>query len=659
MNYKLLFFLLFFYTSLSAHPISEREAMHRAMSFLSKLNTRSTSIKFNNTLIYYSPQHQPTLYAFNMKGNKGYIVVSADNRMPTILGFSEVGQLSTHNMPCALSVLLHAYSEEIAYIQKADVDAPLPAHTTHTPIAPLVKAQWSQLEPYNLQSPVINNVHAPTGCVATAMAQVMYTLRCPARYTTHPIPADSYEKHTTQSATMPQHPFLWNEMLPVYQQPYTYKQANAVAYLMRQCGAAVKTTYTLNGASAADISIVTALTQYFGFDTDAFLAHREDYTVTEWNNLMYNELAQRRPIIYVATSPTDGVHAFVCDGYLCNDFFHINWGWGGHYNGYFRLSVLSPYAQSTLGNTEGYTLYQTAVVGLQPEDYICNRPLLQIQQLDFSKYMAPLTSTASNDVPLPFSTFAMVNTLPQTVQAEVALVLMSKGDIAQVLYTQVQTLKKNKPIIFSKVPIHIKGSLLTPAHVPMAIVPLFRVKGESKWRKFTNTDAFITSIRLSPAKVLLRKGGDMPLAVPSLRVDSVRVLGSGIPHTPHYLQVFVSNSGGSFNGELSLYQSDTLLSKMGAYLSAHASDSVCFTFIPQQQCVMHYAIRANFRSLLYQGDINISPQNNTLIPLAISMPHSSSTITNDAWYNLSGQRISHPLVKGVYIHKQQKVYIRK
>ena len=171
-----------------------------------------------------------------------------------------------------------------------------------------------------------------SGCVATAFAQIMYYHKWP-QTATKQIPA--YSTYEALPATT----FDWDHMLPAYSQQSleSEEQKNAVAELMLYCGHAVKMSYGTGASSAVTSYIMGALKSYFGYQNDAIMINRNIYTLNEWDDIIYNELRHGRPIIISASAYKGSGHAFICDGYAGNNLYHINWGWGGMSDGYFRL----------------------------------------------------------------------------------------------------------------------------------------------------------------------------------------------------------------------------------------------------------------------------------------------------------------------------------
>ena len=321
------------------------------------------------------------LYVINIGKSEGFVIVSPDDRTDAILGYADSGNLNPDNMPENMKAWLQGYADEIAWAKRNNITASATtAQRAHravkTAIAPLVTARWNQDDPYNKlvnNSTYFDYSDVVTGCVATAMAQVMYyTAKKAGLSSSYTLVAtDSYT--TKWGKTIPVVPantaLNWSLMKDTYTSGETGEAANAVATLMKACGASVKMSYANvdNGGSSANSDIIDdALIKYFGYDETTQYADRSFYSYLNWIDLLYNELSQGRAILYSGQS-IGGGHEFVCDGYQGEDYFHINWGWGGKSDGFFKLAALDPDEQGIGGSTsaEGYNAGQSAVIGIQ------------------------------------------------------------------------------------------------------------------------------------------------------------------------------------------------------------------------------------------------------------------------------------------------------
>lgn len=336
-------------------------------------------------------------YVFNNGENKGFTIVSGDDLMPEIVGYSDKGSFSEENMPANMKSFLKAYEQTLDKVAEGDAKAikiveELKARRAASTGAYTVgdillgNIQWNQTEPYNLLCPTYLTTggykHCATGCGATAMAQIMMYHKWPKELTVD-IPdyiTDYYgiRKSWEGVKVEPEgHPYDWDNMLENYgTQNYTNEQALAVAQLMSDVGRAVKMEYGPESTSYSNMPF-SALTTYFDYDPDIIqMINRQFVSLAQWTEIIKKDINERRPVFYYGTSNSGG-HMFVCDGYDSNDFFHINWGWGGLYDGFFDITILNPYNSEDIGasNTlDGFDMMNSIIVGIQPNNGIEDKP---------------------------------------------------------------------------------------------------------------------------------------------------------------------------------------------------------------------------------------------------------------------------------------------
>jgi len=332
---------------------------------------------------------QAYYYIFNTTGKQGYVIVSGDDRTTQVLGYTDNGSWDGNNIPANMQAWLDNYAQQIDALdelgitseQIAQATAMRRAHkATRNSISPLITSHWDQATPYWNHCPQFMNVEdgdttselAYTGCVATAMAQIMNFHQWPAQSTqTIPsysvtYPLGNYQYGTFTTDELPVRSFDWQHMRDSYTGAEDEVYTEAVSWLMLYCGCATEMQYTTSSSGTSDPKIPKALRNYF--DYDAQLVYRSDYDQQAWEEMIYQELAAGRPMIYNGRAGSGGGHSFVCDGYEYGDYFHINWGWGGMGDGFFVLSVLNP-ATGGIGSSsssEGYNIDQTAILGIKP-----------------------------------------------------------------------------------------------------------------------------------------------------------------------------------------------------------------------------------------------------------------------------------------------------
>ncbi len=353
-----------------ASPVSVEKAKEELVDFqMQNGELFSTRHKVSGvaelTLAYTSVGDEGNcFYIFNAPDNGGFTIVSADDRLPLILGFSESGSFDDRRMPDNMRWWLGEYQKEISTFLREDPSMPSVASRARRmrkkvdrePVTPLLKTTWDQTAPYNNDCPVDTRTgqRSVTGCVATAMAQVM-------KYHEWPLhPQGSANGVIFNNTTLD-----WENMRDSYANyNWTSAQAAAVALLMRQCGASVSMQYSSYASGAYSFNVPNALIEYFDYNPSMQIQYRDYFTQNQWNDMVYEELAARRPVYYSGQSNAGG-HAFVCDGYLGNDLYHFNWGWSGYQDGYFRLNALNPSTGGTGSYSGGYNEGQSIVTGVK------------------------------------------------------------------------------------------------------------------------------------------------------------------------------------------------------------------------------------------------------------------------------------------------------
>ena len=323
------------------------------------LNSTSTrSVTNGNAFYIYNNAHS------------AYVIVSGDDRMKPVLGYSDNGSFITENLPVNILSWLEYYNaayENIKNGKKVFAEPKLLIRKSFpASISPLLgEINWNQDAPYNNACPMIQGQRSVTGCMATAMAMILKYYEYPAKGTGH----YSYTSNGVQySFDYGNTTFDWNNMLPQYSGTYTTEQADAVAQLMYACGVSVEMEYSPSSSGAYSFKVGQALIDYFGYDENLGYIYREYFTSEEWMNLIKKEISEGRPVLYNGASKDVG-HEFVFDGYDTQDMVHVNWGWGGANNGYFEVASLDPSSPGIGGGTNiggGFIYQQGMITGFQP-----------------------------------------------------------------------------------------------------------------------------------------------------------------------------------------------------------------------------------------------------------------------------------------------------
>lgn len=323
--------LILSFGSLFAKERTSEEKLAIAKSYLIKYGTGSRAKSLNKI------QELKNLDGLTVLGYQqgGFVIVSNDDTNAPVVGYSE--QEANLDAPELLWYLNAANQALLSRTASAT------ASENKEPIEPLLKTLWGQDTPYNNLCPTERentNVIYPTGCVATAMAQVMYYHQYPEKGTGNI--TYSFQDRILR-ADFNNTYYQWRLMTPTYKKgQYSEESALAVATLMYQCGVSIKMQYNVGGSGAFSYNAATALRKNFGYHENLQIHYRDYYTAKEWMNKVYNELKAGRPIIYTGVDENNGGHCFVVDGYDQNNFVHVNWGWDGMNDGYYDIALLNP-----------------------------------------------------------------------------------------------------------------------------------------------------------------------------------------------------------------------------------------------------------------------------------------------------------------------------
>ena len=343
---------------------------------------------------------QESYYVFPNANSKGFTIVSGDDRLPEIVGYSSQGSYDENNLPEGFISFMKAYQNLYNKVNLGDAEAlknlaeikawrnkKNASAASTSVVAPLLgNIEWDQTSPYNNMCPKYDSVHvAATGCVATAMAQVMAYYKYPKQLKADiPGYVNRWNGIPMEIPTITREEGIydWDNMLPKYNKEAnaTQQQKDAVAKLMYHCGAAVRMSYGPESGAAVSSS---KLAKYFGYDADLMMdLSRSSFTLDKWMQIIDTELAAGRPVLYGGQSSDNG-HQFICDGKDENGLYHINWGWSGNQNAYFDLSILNPEKGGTGSGSaaDGFNRYCTMTIGIAPDNGVVDAPLAQIPSI--------------------------------------------------------------------------------------------------------------------------------------------------------------------------------------------------------------------------------------------------------------------------------------
>lgn len=352
-QFLLVLLLALGYSPLQAKRITQWQAQQQAYSFWGKQMPQKAKAK-SRTATTASPSD--AYYVFNNDAG-GFVIIAGDDAVTPVLGYTSTGSFDAENLPDGLKDLLKSYERQIAALGDNYVANQTATRAAFTGEKLLKTAEWNQMAPFNKYTP--NNY--VTGCVATAGAIVMKHHGYPAKGTG----SHSYTWNGKTWTANFEHDYDWASM-PVKYDGTNDAAFDGVARLMSDLGVAVEMQYNKDGSGAYIGNLVTALQKYYGYSKLSHLMAIEDVGAEAWNGRLREEIDANRPVLYAASDPAGGGHAFVIDGYK-GESFSVNWGWGGYCDGFYKIGALNP---ESVGKPTGdkYNVGQSAVFGMQPSD---------------------------------------------------------------------------------------------------------------------------------------------------------------------------------------------------------------------------------------------------------------------------------------------------
>lgn len=567
---KILLFLVLviFSNALDAKNRTSIEASNLAGQFIVKLQAAFSKAPASTasglTLTYTSNKStvksgtKSLYYVFDKGGDNGFVIVSADDRAKTILGYSDSGHFDFSALPANMKEWLAGYEAEISNLPDTVIPtvsfseavvSKLKAEKTAaflTSVSPLLgNIKWNQGAPYNNLCPIIDSIkgtRAVTGCVATGMAQVM-------RYHKWPVQGVGSNSYTTSTLKIPlsldfsKTTFDWDNMSETYSSTSTAVQNNAVATLMYNCGVGVNMNYnTSSGASTPNMAI--ALKTNFGYDANLQHYSRNYYNRPEWINLLKTELNASRPILYRGNTNDSG-HLFVCDGYDTNDLFHFNWGWGGTSNGYFQVSALDPSEQGIGSSVGGYNGYQAIVAGVQKP----NAASIPVYLIYTNKALTTTTDSVARAASFTITANQTYNLGVNTFSGYIGIALYNSAGFVQVLsYSTVSALNANYGWNVLNRTTTLPSTI---ANGNYKIYFVYKATTESNWqivRGNVGTPNYM-NLMVSSSYIYFKQPTDV---YPVLKLNSLSQTGNLYNGKTGRFNVSVTNTGAEYNSILGI-----------------------------------------------------------------------------------------------------------
>lgn len=365
-----------------AGKVSKTEAQQIAQKFMTRQMHRSAKARFaaipaKLRLSKSTDKEFAPFYVYNADNSQGFVIVSGDDAIGQIIGYSDTGSFEMENAPSNIVTMLQMFAR---LVENAPANAarraphipdanPTKGNVVVSPLLDEEGIQWGQDAPFNGMMPTYTaeakTKHYFVGCVATAMAQIMRYHRWPAQG----IGELTYKSNIGQDliANFGTTTYDWNNMPGWLEKDNADAEQNKqVATLSYQAAVSVHMSFAPAGSGAFSQAVTGALVNYFGYDKAIAYKKREYFSTKEWMDMIKAELNAKRPVFYSASNEDgQGGHAYVCDGYDDQDYVHINWGWYGKSNGYFLVNALNPYDLGIGANGGGYNLQQEIITGIQ------------------------------------------------------------------------------------------------------------------------------------------------------------------------------------------------------------------------------------------------------------------------------------------------------
>ena len=557
----------------SARPVTEAAARSIAASFMASRAIPATSLRIAHKaprLNAPATNSDAAYYTFNAP-HGGFVIVAGDDRVPAVLGYSDKNTFDPQDMPEAMQRLLEGYAAQIDALDHGA--KPAPHYVNGNAIAPLLTAQWDQDAPYNLLFPTLSNGRAAyVGCVATAMAQVLYYWKWPAR-TTMPIPAFTSEGESIYMPQLPVISFDWDKMQDTYQIDDTGDAALAASQLSLYCAQSVDMNFTPTGSGAFSFVIPVALSTYFNYKKDAKYIQRDVYSTLDWEEILYQELSAGRPVLYSGSKNMSG-HEFVCDGYDGNGMFHINWGWNGVSNGYFLLNVLDPDTQGigSATGSYGYIEQQGMVIGIEPGTGTAGGLEVTTDRVEVNSYTATRATSTYNFSISQITRF--VNRMPQPISFDYGWgVYDTSGRLLQKLNTSYVTAMGINYFISADQTLLFGNGRSSGV---FRIKPIYTERNTNNWRPCVGADINYIKMSIQGNRcVVICEGSG---GTSSYQVNDITVTGNMHPRRPVYIKLNVTNTGDSRNDLIYMFANGRFVSEAFVDMEKGMSGDVHFQY---------------------------------------------------------------------------------
>lgn len=580
----LLLFSLFLMTLVAwGEPIDRNEALKQANAFLS---SKGIPVRQSLDMAYAQPgkaaEARSLYYVFNVGNDKGFVIVAGDDAVSPILAYADRGDFSEREMAPAAKAMLESYAQQIEMIQQ-NPSLAVAASTSYAAIEPLVQTKWNQGAPYNYMCPTISGEEeqSVTGCVATAMAQIIYYHKYPVEQTKAILAYQLSSGDVIPGADPVT--LNWDAMQLSYtgSEAVDDPSALAVAQLMLLCGKSVQMDYSSYASGAVSELVPTALKEYFDYDDAAHMVYRDEYANADWEKMIYDELAAKRPV-YLSGTSISGTsvvgHAFVCDGYYGEGLFHINWGWGGMSDGYFRLTLLNPDDHGTGGNngSGGFNMDEGAIIGIQPNQ---GGTYQETPEMTLETFSCTAESVERNSLFQGFSlplNLSMWNLTSQTLSVELGLAYYDESNemVGEPSGLGSYSLDTGQGLSSDELSMG-KGILDGTYYVKF----VHKVNGSDEWTLMKNADKYYLELQVKDnTATIVNHAPQQDFVVNDVNVQGNMSVGSQQTFTYN-----ITNTGNTYTQKVTFFVNKEIVSQIGLNLDPGATDDYVFSWTPAKE----------------------------------------------------------------------------
>lgn len=431
-RYKFFILLLSLFSSLAvqAEVRTLEQAREIAYDFMeSRVMTKASSLNlemvYDGGEILTRSALTPAYYVFNNESGPGFVIISGEDSVCPVLGFSDSHNFKADRMPSNLRWWLRHVKRQVTAAREAGLGGAVRTASVGRDVVKYETALWDQTEPYNAQCPMDGKERSVTGCGPTAIAIAMRWREWPLAGT-GTIPdykVNVYDENYENVIGTKSFPgrtlgkkYDWSNM-PLtdgYYGTWTTYQEEQVARLIADIGAATLADYSSEATGILDDDVPPALNEYFGYES-VDVRFKEDwntdkvlYTDSQWLQMAKDEL-ENGPAVFAGSDDAGEGHMFVLDGYTDSDYFSVNWGWGGYSNGYYKLNALEPEDQGVGANMGSYNDYQSLIVNFkkgassspdpEPEPEV---PLDELVSLKYVNKTRELVVTVTGEVNMTY-----------------------------------------------------------------------------------------------------------------------------------------------------------------------------------------------------------------------------------------------------------------